>query len=363
MKQVSRTLWAFRIVLVVFVACLIAAEILFYVPPAQAGINTSIAIVQAPPGAYNLTFDAKSSFAANLTASATVSNLVLTAPVLYVYYDASYPSSWSEPVWSFGLPQHLAAVLAGRGLFPSIVRLDASQLLGFLTSKTTTDSILFMPMGVIPDTVYNKTVNLLSPWIRAGGTLVWFGDTIGYYSGEANTPLTFPSSENPGLAGVSEFVNVTLFGSSNEVYANQSVASHAYGFEYDYGIAGHGLNVTVLQSEGGEVLGGVAGNFTNAARIPLGNGTIDYFSVPLSYDITGLSVSLVNMLQSGVLTGPFQPLATISTVLTAGLTFNGYIFIKVPYLPWLSANSSVCLLLYQSNPLAIYGNVGCARLT
>jgi hypothetical protein len=232
-------------------------------------------------------------------------------------------------------------------------------LLSFLKDPADSKAILFMPTGVIPDTIFNKSTDYLAPWVSAGGTMLWFGDTIGFYSGESNTPLNYSAPSNPGFNGVSQFVNLSVFGSLNQIYDNQSPASRAYGFSYAYGIPHNGLNVTEIQDQGGESLGGVAGNYTNAARIPLGRGTIDYFAVPLVHDVTQLSVGLANMLQSGALTGPFQPVGLTTFSVAAGTPQGGMITGTVPYLPWVNGSTDLCLLLYQTDLLAVYGNALC----
>jgi len=350
----------FRVVLVVFLVVIVIAEILIYAPPAQARISSSLNVDEASNGTFVGSYDVSSTFEAHVNVSLTVSNSVQRSWPIYLYYDSAYPSSWSSPVWSFGLMPHLDAVLAARGLPADVILLDATQLAGFLRSPSTSDSVLVMPTGVIPNTVYNGSMNLLSPWVRAGGTLVWFGDTIGYYSGQPNTPLTYPSPLNPGDPGVSQFVNPSIFGSGSPLYLNASAASQAYNFAYDFGIVGQGLSLRVIQQLGGEVLGGIDGDYTNAARIPLGAGTIDYFAIPLEHEITPLSTSLVNMLQSGVLTGPYQPVGLSSVFVAAGTSSSGAVYAQLPALPWINASTHVCALLYQSDLLAVYGNLVCA---
>lgn len=352
----------FRIVVVLLLATLIVAEVVLYFPPAQATITSSLELSRAANGTITGSFVVTSTYTSDLNLSATIGNGAHTPTTLYFYYDPAYPSSWSSPIWSFGLTQHVPAVMAGRGLHPSIVVLNAAELRGFLEDPSDAHSVLVMATGVIPDTVYNASENYLAPWIRGGGTLLWFGDTIGYYSGRPYTAVVYPSPLNPGIPGVSEFVNDSLFGSGDVLYYNASAASRAYDFTFDYGMSGHGLLIPLLESQGGIVLGEVAGNYTNAARLPLGNGVIDYFSVPMLHDITDLSDSLVNMLQSGVLTGPFQPVGLESLVAHGGASTSGSLTIDEPYLTWENSSTQVCLLLYQSDLLAIYGNSLCVPL-
>ncbi|MGA8303750.1 MAG: hypothetical protein WA691_04055 [Thermoplasmata archaeon] len=353
----------FRVVLVVFIAAIVVAEVLIYAPPAEARISASVDLSKNSNGTYEASYRVTSTFPANVNATATVAAGGAPPADLYFYYDASYPSSWSYPVWSFGLSYHVDAVLTARGLSPAIVTLDANQLRGFLTDPADARSILFMPTGVIPDTVYNLTTDLLAPWIRAGGTLVWFADTIGYYSGQPNTPLSNPNPSNPGWPGVAQFVNASLFGSSALLYVNETPSSRAYNFNYGFGIPAHGMYTRLVQAEGGEVLGETYGNYTNAARLPLGNGTIDYFSVPMEYDDTELSVSLATMLQSGALTGPFQPVALQSFFVPGGSSYRGSMTIVIPNLSWANSTTELYFVVYQSDLLAIYGNAVSLPLT
>lgn len=363
MNPKDRWTRAFQGVIVAILLLLVISEIFLYAPTAKAGITSSLTLTKESAQTFTATLSLKSSFQANLSLAATVSNGVLSDSTLYFYYDSHYPSSWSTPTESYGLSQHVAAVLTGRGLHSNCIILNATQLRGFLTDPANSHSILFMPTGVIPDTVYNKTVNYVAPWVRDGGTLLWFGDTIGFYAGQRNVALSFDSPENPGLTGTAEFVNVSIFGSKNLLYDNQTYTSTAYDYTYYYGFGHDGIDLQVLQSIGGEVLGGTAGGYTNAARIPLGSGTIDYFSVPLTHDVTELSVALSNMLQSGVLSGPFEPVGLLNASVRSGGTAHGTMAISIPFLTWSNSSSTLCVLLYQTNLLAVYGNALCTLLS
>lgn len=353
----------FRVVVVVLLVILLAAEVLLYFPPTQAGITSSILVSDIGNGAYSGVFSVRSTYSTGFNLTWTVSNGDTVPATIYFYYDPAYPSSFSEPIWSYGLWQHLAAVLNGRAIFPHVVVLNATQLRSFLQSPSQADSLLFMPTGVLPSTVFSKTANDVTPWIRAGGTLAWFGDTIGYYSGEPGVPLNYSSPQNPGEAGVAQFVNLTLFGSNNLLYTNASTTSASYGFSYPYGLGHDGIDLQVLEGEGGEALGELAGNYTNAARIPLGLGAIDYFAVSLTHDVTQMSVAIANMLESGVLTGPFATLGVTPMSVSAGRTYESTENVTVPFLPWVNSTSEVCLLVYQTGYLAIYDAEGCVPLS
>lgn len=362
MRQSSTAINLFRAAVVILLVVLLVAEVLIYFPPAQVGITSSISVIHVANETFSGALSIKSSYSTAFNATWTVSSGNAAEATIYFYYDAAYPSSWSLPVWSYGLRQHIASILGARGLFPRIVVLNATQLSSFLQSPSQPGSLLIMPTGVLPATIFTKTTNELAPWIRAGGLLVWFGDTIGYYSGQPNTPLNYSSPANPAEAGVAQFVNVSIFGSNYALYTNSSVTSAAYGFTYSYSLGHDGIDLQMLQDEGGEVLGELAGNYTNAARIPLGKGAIDYFAVPLTHDVTQMSVAIANMLESGVLTGPFAPLGVTSIGVPAGREIGRTLNITAPFLPWANATSEICLLVYQTGYLAIYDMESCISL-
>ncbi len=112
---------------------------------------------------------------------------------IYFYYDESYPFLGTSPGNSFGVYNHLLAELQQKHIAAEVKIVDSSQLPAVMAQP---DSVVIMSSGVLPDTIYSKNTNLVSPWLKSGGILVWAGDGLGYYFGTKNGAITSDTGPN-----------------------------------------------------------------------------------------------------------------------------------------------------------------------
>ena len=146
---------------------------------------------------------------------------------IYFYFDPTYPSSYSTNQYRFGLSQLIAQLASERGMGLEVVLLTASELQALLVQPPPRSSVLVMASGVLPDTVFGPTFNDVTPWLRAGGVMIWAGDQIGAYSGipaaNGNPPVSMPM----GLSGVSQFLKCLVTSEVGEPSISISLSTRA----------------------------------------------------------------------------------------------------------------------------------------
>lgn len=111
---------------------------------------------------------------------------------VYYYSDSKYPVLGTSTNSILGVYEHLLAEYQKKNISGRIQKVDSLQLLEALNDK---DGIIVMASGVLPDTVYSLDTNLITPWIRNGGTFVWIGDALGYYYGVSGAEIKSADSE------------------------------------------------------------------------------------------------------------------------------------------------------------------------
>jgi hypothetical protein len=347
-------------VIVVTVAAILLSEALLYVPPGPGGVAVSVSLEGNPGGTVTANYSLLSSVGGHFTAGLLVRNTTAPLTTVYYYYDPAYPSSQSTTQWWFGLPLHLAAVAAARGYALTVVTLNASKLADFLLAPPTPGTVLIIASGVLPHTVFAPNVDLARSWLLQGGHLLWFGGRIGLWSGYPGQSLSYPPS-NMGNNGTDAFLNVSTFGGGALwAYTNRSSIATFYNFLDTNAVPRGGLNLSKVAASGGTDIGNDANSFTNAAMFPLGSGLLAYFSIPLESDVTTLSISLVNMLQSGLFNSATVVLASSLVRAPASVRVHGEWVVGVPSSPVISLSTSdICFSLFQTDYLATYGMVSC----
>jgi hypothetical protein len=216
------------------------------------------------------------------------------AAEVYVFEDSSYP-----PL--FGTTPEVAALAAQIGLefqllgaATTVSTIDAAQLPSFLEANTSA-TLVVANYGGVPTTVFSNSSDELGTWIRAGGSLVWAGDPLAYYS---EPPNVSPSGVWPGGLGWQAQVKLLGFpltdsvpspdssplspGSGPIYGVNAAPLAGALGLVYNGTL--FGANTTELAAHGGLSLGfssvaipGGPAPRTSLAYIPVGNGSVYYF--------------------------------------------------------------------------------------
>lgn len=281
---------------VMFLAVILICEGLLYVPGVKQHIDLTESVT-VTNGTLQVNQTMYSTFQANLGVSCYVVNETVNYSNIYFYYDQNYPTSESTTRNWFGLSQHLLTIIRARNLHSRIVLLNATQLVKFLSNSLDAQSILVMASGVLPDTVFGKNLNLLSPWIQNGGTLVWIGSKIGNLSGTSKSGSSGTNLVTMGSSASDAFINQSYFGGNASYYPNASALSEHFGLNYKFALQNDGILVSALSSGKGEVVGSISGNYTNVAIIHSGRGSLVYFSGPLVED-TVVSTAIMNVIQS-----------------------------------------------------------------
>lgn len=99
-----------------------------------------------------------------------------------VYRDDRYPTAASSPSDLSELEDDLKANL-GAPSGRAITTMDAQGLARTLRDTAAAPArVIVAATGTLPQSVWSQTVDLVTPWIRAGGILVWAGATPGLYS-------------------------------------------------------------------------------------------------------------------------------------------------------------------------------------
>lgn len=343
----------FKYVIVVFLVLMLLSEALLYIPAISEHISSEAKIEIT---GNNVSVDQKiiSTFPATLGISYYITNRSANLSKIYFYFDQNYPSSDSTLGNWYGLSQHIKSVLEQRKMDSQVVLLNATQLSSFLGTSNTTNFTLIIASGVLPSTVFSQNLNLISPWIKNGGTLVWIGNNIGYLS--ASSTLTASGNQLTCLGenGTNMIINKTIFGGTGYYYDTPSASSSAFGVNYTYALPGDGVNLTLLNGSGGVALGNQRNGYTNVASIPDGIGRIVYFSGPLLSD-TLVSISIVNILQSNVM-----HLAILLKQLVLNLNKNAYLSLNNSFSIAATLgkpDTCFCVFLDQTNYLGTFSKL------
>lgn len=100
-----------------------------------------------------------------------------------IYADPSYPTSGSSAFDVQGVVVHLPVDLATAGVHTEPRVVNAVQLASILSDTAGAAGVVVVDAaGTLPNTVWGKGVDAVTPFLEAGGTLVWGGDEPGYYS-------------------------------------------------------------------------------------------------------------------------------------------------------------------------------------
>ena len=161
---------------------------------------------------------------------------------IYFYFDDSYPLVLTSVNAYLGLYNFLTSDLAEKNIQNTIQIVDAKGL----AEKMENDrSIIIMSSGVLPDTVYSQSRNLVTQWLESGGIMFWLGDGFGYYyAAEDEEIKDDPEHGKIGWEGQEKILGKNyLFGEISEPVEKSSAdaatqVSKALGLKYRYTTTG-----------------------------------------------------------------------------------------------------------------------------
>ena len=221
----------------------------------------------------------------------------VTTRAIYVYNDLNYPTASADP--NLGLLENLAGQLYIDRYPRPVVGVDAKGLEDILTATSlATDRTVVLMTGVLPATVFSKRVDLLTPWVSAGGLVISGGATLGYYSGVPKRQLSDSAALSYGESGPAKILGsgVATF---PWAYERPSTSTSPIGaaLNISFSFASAGIRVGAAVSRHGLILGSTTPEFSSVTYLPSGAGGIVVFGgeaidpEQISHDISQLVVS------------------------------------------------------------------------
>jgi len=302
-------------ILAVFLLGIVAGEVVLFSPPVQTHVQTLATTAQIERvNSDSTTLEVK------ITHGTADENLRLVAfprppaglgyRTVFVYYDGAYPTASVNPLASQGVIDNLAGELLIRHYPRSVFPMSAATLVDILRRTTDASSEAIVAMtGVMPSNTFSRGVDLLTPWVRAGGLLIWGGATIGYYSGvEGRSLATIPAKNGPSLgeSGIEQILGKGIVAypwASQRVATNRSDAASAFGLTYQFASAG--IKSGAALARGGKVLGWYTDQYSSVTFLPVARGGYLIFGGEV-LDAALISRDIAQLLASGVQYGSGQ---------------------------------------------------------
>ncbi len=237
-----------------------------------------------------------------------------------VYFDPAYPVENSSLGSVAASASDVASELRLRGFRGTVRTVDTAALARVLadTRGAPTTAVVDMA-GILPAPVFSASVDLLTPWLRHGGTLYWGGPAPGYLTGrpgEASDHTPYPGSL--GIDGVARFFQPGLLdGSAGGTAVGTTPATDAkdLGLQYAYdGSAPLSRGVAGLTS-----LGWDGGGRSSITLVNEGFGRLVLFGGPV-VDTKLASSDVALLVLSGVLAraGPLSSVEVPTSVVRSG---------------------------------------------
>jgi hypothetical protein len=267
---------------------------------------------------------------------------------IFVYDDPSFPVAGVAPLVAQGVPDHLDGELLAHHYGGSFTRVTASELATvFRDTGQAGDRVVVMMTGVLPATVFALKADLVSPWVLAGGTLVWGGGAIGFWSGVGGQSLS--ATNALGEAGTERLLGSgvvqypTTFGRTGT-----SRSSFGSALDVSYRFASAGVLRDPVLARGGLALGWYSGPFSSVSYLPRGQGGYLIFGGEI-LDEASASVDLTRILLSGAIyaAGPvaFKEIRLSKANSSSVVDWE---------LPFAVPKAGVMLVAFDPNPDSIY---------
>lgn len=225
--------------------------------------------------------------------------------VVHVFFDVRYPCLGLGLREWIGLKDHLPIELQKVDFTAKIV--DADDLPKAMMKQR---SIVIIPSGIMPDTVYSAEGGLVSAWLAQGGTLIWIGQALG-----ANIGHRDGTTEELGSLGQTKLLGYELgiqkLSYWDSIASDWTDFAHALGLSYLHAWTGPALNV--LEEKGGLALGGIhraasGREYSSVSLLPTAHGTgkviifgggVGYAGAALGEDLVARDIAKI--LWSGLL--------------------------------------------------------------
>ena len=191
-----------------------------------------------------------------------------------IYIDGSYPLAGSTRSIQFGFPYHVRAQAKLARYSGSVATIDAARLAAQLRdTASASHRIIMVVSGAFPREVLSSNVDLVTPWVRAGGLLVWGGDVIGYYSAAPHHALDSLDKANLRYRGPDQLLGSASVRPIADAFALGTLPTSAaqnVGLLYDR--TGSAVSTDFAVTHGGAALGWDDGAFNSVVSVAVGRG-------------------------------------------------------------------------------------------
>jgi hypothetical protein len=226
-----------------------------------------------------------------------------------VYVDDAYPTRGSDQRTAKGIFDHLHAELVFQRYRGRVAEIDASGFAGALRDiRSAPHTIIVAMTGMFPVAVFSTTADLVSPWVKAGGTLVWGGTPVGAWSAPPRaSTISGPDDVSLGPQGVERLLGPGLLGTPPDLrrYAFQRTPTAA-ALDLDYQDTGVSLLDTGLRAHR-RMIGWTSSGRSSISVVRRGRGSFVLFEGPIFYEEIVVR-DLSRLILAGVLsaTGPIR---------------------------------------------------------
>lgn len=296
----------------VLVVGILVGEVVLYSPPVQQATHHLGVVVQsvrtdAQSTSLEIAIAHGSTGQGLRLVAFPLSDRPVTRPSLFVYADPNYPTADAVQGTVDGIVDHLAGELLAHQYGSPVVAVTDSGLREVLAATSAASGrAVVMMSGVSPASVFSKGIDLLAPWVQAGGLVIWGGATIGYWSGIGGQPLTAGGRLSFGEMGTELLVGkgvVRYPWVDRRVGELQSDFAAALGITYQFASAGV-LRDPAL-ARGGLTLGWYSGPYSSLTYLPRGQGGYVLFGGEI-LDETSVSRDISRLFLTGALAAKGQ---------------------------------------------------------
>jgi hypothetical protein len=226
-----------------------------------------------------------------------------------VYIDDAYPVRGTDQRTAKGIFDHLDAELKLQRYRGRLTPIDAAGFASALRDiRSAPRTIIVAMTGMFPAEVFSTTTNLVSRWVRAGGTLVWGGSPVGAWStapsAESNRK---PGDVSAGPQGVETLLGPGFIGTPPDLrrYAvRRTPMARALGLGYqDTGVS---LLDTATPSRR-KTIGWASSGRSSISLVARGHGSFVLFEGPIYFEEIVVR-DLTRLMLAGALsaTGPIK---------------------------------------------------------
>jgi hypothetical protein len=333
----------------------VGAELLIYSPPGQGAVQSlgfSVESVSVKGQSTTLKVGVRHSGSDSVLQMSAfpIGDRISRQPAVYVFDDSDYPTANTVPNVAETVLYHLAGELTVRRYGPSIKGVTASGLKDVLmnTGDASRRSVI-MVTGVMPAMVFSRGTDLVTPWIEAGGLLIWGGATIGYWSADvgrslsASVALSLRENGTDLLLGVGVVRYPSAIGRTAEVRGDFAAA-----LGISYQLTGAGVLRDSVAGRGGLLLGWYSSLFSSVSYVARGKGGYVIFGGEIQ-DGEALSLDVARILLAGATSASGQ-VATRAISLSGAPSVSDFVW----DLPFQLTTGGIVVLGYDPNPDAVF---------